>query len=246
MGLLDYAKAQIGVWNFKRSPLGQALRAHTQQFFYSNDTLSWMSPENKLKHPQQLMTDLVNAQQAASPALALREKLAEYVIIFCQHTALCLKEGEKAGQSYAANPYISGKLHEHIVEAAKHNEELAEFIWKEGRNVSADELISVANTRSALCLYYANGLNMARIAIGDTDPDKDWYKPFVEAMLVWEEGTYRQKLGLPQLVSGLVGTLPYSTYLNYVVDGELNPFYTWVKNWPDRYLAGEGPVPEVA
>ena len=61
--------------------------------------------------------------------------------------------------------------------------------------------------------------------------------------MVWEEDLIRQEIGLPRLVSGAVGALPYSVFLNYVVSGERNPFFTWTQNFPNHYLAGEGPLP---
>jgi len=112
--------------------------------------------------------------------------------------------------------------------------------------MSADDLIAYANTRSALMLYYANGLNMVRMAIGDEDRQKVWFRPFVEAMLVQEEDNQREKLGLPSLFDDVVRALPYSVYLDLVINGARQPFYEWAKLWPDRYLAGEGPLPSMA
>lgn len=31
-------------------------------------------------------------------------------------------------------------------------------------------------------------------------------------------------------------------FLNFVVDGVQHPFFRWIQQWPDRYLAGEGPL----
>jgi hypothetical protein len=79
--------------------------------------------------------------------------------------------------------------------------------------------------------------------MGDRDREKDWFRPFVEAQLVRSEDITRQKLGLPRLVPGPLHALPYSTFLNMVVEGETNPFVSWTKAFPGLYLAGEGPLP---
>ena len=71
--------------------------------------------------------------------------------------------------------------------------------------------IGFGNRRAALALFYANGFNMARRQIGDTDPAKDWFKPFVEAMFVWKKNTYRQELGLPRMLKSDIDALAYST-----------------------------------
>lgn len=119
MGLLDFIAAQLEVRRFKRSPLGQALRLHTNEFFYSGHTLSWMEEQKKQVLIQNFMGLLVEAQQAANSALALRTKLTEYVLLFSQLQTLCLTEGEKEDQHYSSNPYISGTLHRRILDAAE-------------------------------------------------------------------------------------------------------------------------------
>jgi hypothetical protein len=48
------------------------------------------------------------------------------------------------------------------------------------------------------------------------------------------------------LIPGAVGSLKYATFLNYVVDGEPQPFFAWARYFPDTYLAGEGPIPKLA
>lgn len=243
MGLIELVKAQAEVWKFKRSPLGQALRAHTQDFFYSGRLLSWMKEENKQRFVQDFMSQLVAIRSAENSAMALREKLTEYVLLYCELSILALTEEEKAQHMFAANPFITGELHHHIERAAPLSEEMAKIVWQNDGPMSAEELMATANTRSAVALYYANGLNMVRIAIGDTDPGKDWYRPFVEAMMVWEEDRVRDKLGLPKVLTNSIGGLAYSSFMNHVLNGEQNPFFTWTKDWPDLYLAGDGPLP---
>lgn len=228
-------------WKFKRTTLGRALDEHTREFFYSGHTLSWLRQDNKEKHVRALYDLLGRIDRAENPPMQLRTALADYVILYAQMAVLSLTEEEKAGHFFAANPYITGEIHRRIVEAAPHVEEAAQFAWQT-EGASAEDLMGFANARGALMLFYANALNMVRIEGGDTDPVKDWYKPFVEAMLVWEEDTLRDRLGMPRLVPGALHGLPYSTFLNQVTNGEANPFYSWTKAFPDLYLAGEGPL----
>lgn len=240
-GLFDAAKSYLVARKFKRSALGQALAEHTKNYFYSGKVLSWMDQPAKDRIIQDFYGKLVTIGQSQQPIMDLRNALVEYTLTFAQLSVLSLTEEEKAEQFYAASPYISGELHRHIEKAAPHNEELARLIWQKGE-LSGGELVSYANSRSALMAYYVNGLNMARIDMGDRDSAKDWFRPFVEAMLVWEEDGMREKLGIPRLVPGPLHALPYSTFLNSVVNGEANPFFTWTRTFPDLYLAGEGPL----
>lgn len=193
MGLFDTAKAYWAGQKFKRSPLGQALALHTQDFFYKGIALSHFSQANKDKLIGDFYAKLVAIGQSDNAAMACRELLAEYVLAFAGLATLCLKEAEKADQFYASNPYISGTIWRHIERAVENNEEMAQVKWANPEFDAAD-LVAYANTRSALMLYYANGLNMVRMEIGDRDPQKDWFRPFVEAMMVVEEDRQREKL----------------------------------------------------
>lgn len=241
MGLFVTAKAYWAGYKFKRSTLGQALALHTQDFFYNGTALAHFSQANKDKLIADLYAKVVAIGGSEDPAAACRELLAEYVLHFAGLATLCLKEAEKADQFYAANPYISGTIWHHIERAVENNEEMAQVKWA-NPDFDAADLVAYANTRSALMLYYANGLNMVRMELGDRDPQKDWFRPFVEAMMVVQEDRQREKLGLEPLCPGEVRSLPYSLFLNFVVNGVPHPFFHWVRQWPDRYLAGEGPL----
>lgn len=236
--MLGFVRQAIGIWKWKRSPLGQALSMHTRDYFYSQTALSSLSQQGKDKLISDFYSKVFGLAQSSNSALELRTLLAEYVLLFAQLQVLCLTEEEKAQAFYKDNPYISGELWRQIEALCEDVDELACFRW-ETPDVTKEDLISFANARCALYLYYANGLNMVRLEIGDK-ADKDWFRPFVEAMLVWHESSIREKHGLPQLVPGVVGGLTYSAFMNYVVDGLPNPFFEWVKNFPDHYLAGEG------
>jgi hypothetical protein len=239
-GLFETVSNYFAFQKFKRSSLGQALIEHTQQYFHSDQVLSHFSEESKLAIIQDFMTRLAAIVRSPDGRMELRKALVEYMIVYSGLTILCLTEEEKTIAEYAANPYISGELHHHIEAAAPHNEEMARFIWQENGDVTPADLMSFANQRSALMLYYLNGFNMVRVQSGDVDEAKDWFRPLVEAQLVWEEDLVREKLSLPRLAPARLYGLPYSTLSNLVMKGEANPLYSWTKMFPSLYLAGEG------
>jgi hypothetical protein len=188
------------------------------------------------------MAKLASIVSAPDPIMALRTALVEYVLLYADLQILSLTEVEKEGMFYGANPYISGAIHHRVLEASGHVEEAATYSWQYGP-VGPEEMMDFANTRSAIMLFYANGLNMCRIDAGDHDPAKDWFRPFVEASLVASEDRMRENLGMDRLVPGGVHALPYGIFFEYIVGGERNPFFKWTQDWPDLYLAGEGPLP---
>ena len=243
--MLDYLKQRVAAWKWKRSPIGGALNIHTRHYFYGDTALASFKQENKEKLIMDFFGKVGAIGTGPNPIMACREALAEYTLLFAQLQVLCLKESEKAAQFYSDNPYVSGQLWRHVREAADHSDELARIKW-ETPDLTDEDLIDVANTRCALLLYYANGLNMVRMELGDMSEEKDWFRPFVEACLVNEEHLMREQLDLPTIIPGPLGSLVYATFLNYVVDGEQHPFFAWTRNFPDTYLAGEGPPPKLA
>lgn len=242
--MLNFLKEQIALWRFKRTPLAQAIRYHTQEYF-SLPSLAGFRPENKERLVADFCQRISLIYQSQNPVRTCREALAEYTLLFTQLQVHCLNEYEKADQFYSDSPYVSGQIWRHIRQSSDHHEELARWKW-EDPELTDEDLLAAANTRCALYLYYANGMNMVRMELGDRSEAKDWFRPFVEAMLVNEEHQLRDKLGLPVLVPGPLGSLIYAGFLNYVLNGEQHPFFAWTRDFPDTYLAGEGPLPELA
>lgn len=242
MGLIDSVRDYFAMRKFMKSPLALALREHTQEYFYRGIILSDMSEENKQKQVNGLMSQLGAALASENPAMAVREGLVGYTIQYAKLQVLCLTSEEKAEAFYYQNPYISGELHNYIDQLADQVEEVKRFKWE--NNASKEDLVDFCNGQCALYLYYLNAFNLVRMEIGDkTDPD--WFRPLVEAQLVYEENSFRNEEGLPLTVNDMIEALTYSAMFSKAADGAVNPFFEWCTTWPDMYLAGRGPLPPV-
>jgi len=164
----------------------------------------------------------------------MRESVASYVIGYAGYQMLCLTEEEKTEAFYADCPYISGELYKHIGKVTEHNDELDELKWKHS-DISNDDLVSFCNTKCVLYLYYLNGVNYIRGEFDDIDKEKDWLRPFIKSMLIWEEDRIREKIGLPSLLPDSIDALKHSTFMNMVINGHRNPFYEWEKSWAELH-----------
>ncbi len=213
---------------WEKSALGRALVMHTAEYFKKNPRLSSFSVEGKKRVVEDFYQQIFNFAQAKNPFLAMRESLASYVIGFAGYQVLCLTEEDKAAAFYSDCPHISGQIYKHIHKAIEHNDELGELKWKHP-DISNEELISFCNTRCVLHLYYINGINYVRAEFDDIDKEKDWLRPFIKSMLIWEEHQIREKIGLPSLLPDSLAALKHSTFLNLVTAGHKNPFYEWEK-----------------
>ena len=215
--------------------LDEALQEHTAAYFYSGQALSSFSPEARRNIIDDLRRRISDIYASSSGKEDLRRLIAEYVLLYAGLCVLALTEDEKVVMEYGRNPYITGQLHHHIRHAADLHDEMRPLLEREP---SDQELVAFANTRAAVMLYYANALNMVRIHRRDTAPTGDWYRPFVEAMLVWEEDNARERLGLPRVVPGELHGLPYYGFLEVVLAGENDPVGHWKQKFPQLHLAG--------
>lgn len=236
MGLFDVFKPKK---SFENSVLGKALRAHVNDFFYSGTLLSDFKEGNKRALIDDMYQKLVDAQQSENPVMTLRETLADFVTAFSGLMVLALTEEEKAEVDYGKNPYISGTLHRHIDAAAEYVPELKRHKWESEQ--SGKDLVSFCNVRTTIYLFYMNAINMALIEIGDkTEPH--WYRPLVEAALVWQENQIRMAMEMPLTTPDEIDALAYGSFMDRIVDGEPAPFYDWCLAYPALYLDGRGPT----
>lgn len=179
--MLGFIKRWNELRKWQNSVLGQALAQHTQEFF--RDTiLSGLPHDRKTRMVDGFYEQVGTVMQSPTGFLDLRKALAEWVWHYSKHQVLCLTESEKASAYHRENPFISGELYHHIRKIGEKSDDLAQII-REDPDVTHGDLISHANKECARALYYANGLNMVRLESGDKT-ERDWYKPFVETLLV--------------------------------------------------------------
>jgi len=224
---------------WQKSELGLALREHTQEFFYRGQALAHFSDQAKERLIGDFHQQVFEVLGAENPVDAQRHKLTSYVLELAPMQILSMDENDKANHPiYTPCPYISGTIYQHISDVADEYDELKKLKWEEPDTTDQD-LFDYCRGRSTVLLYFANGMNIVRISMGD-ESDPDWYKPFVEAQLVAEEARIREKLELPQLTPNDMDSLIYGMFFEYVLAGDQNPFYSWSDKWPDHRLADRG------
>jgi hypothetical protein len=164
--------------------------------------------------------------------MANREKLSAAVLMMVKYQILILpseQDDEEEVTGLRGKPGISGELKSHILEISEKDKEIKELAWALDNPTEKDIY------EACLFRYWAWGLRAQvfqtlRIQLKDHHPkaEKDWYRPFVEAMCAWEEHNYREAIGLPDILSGQdefgsIAALKYSTFMNMVMDGTRYP-----------------------
>ena len=161
----------------------------------------------------------------------MREKIAGLAFEYASLQVLCTKDNDLDLGPFKCNE-LSAELHNHIRAAVPACKELQEIVGKH-ENLSDTELVDACSTRCAVILLHLNSFNVLRAVYKDIDTDKDWFRPFVRSMLIWNEDSYRKKLGLPSLLKGELDGLKHSTFMNMVTNGHRNPLFEWETAYPD-------------
>jgi hypothetical protein len=215
---------------FKRTPIAQALRAHTQ-FYFDDTILQSLAPEAKQQRIAELTHRLGTILSSPNPFLAYRSELVEAAFGYADLQVLCLLPHEK--NDVTDSPYISGELHKHIRACKEHNDDVARIMW-ELPELANEELITALNVAAVIRLYHLNGLNIARglFEPDNLDDPKDWFKPLVKSVLIFAEQNHRLKLELPSLCDKFgIEALEHMTFTNFVRDGHNQPLFEWERHY---------------
>ena len=242
--MLQAVKEWLALRQWKKSVIGAALQSHGYETFFAPDSpFSYMDEDVKLRHCAELHTQIAKALTAQNSIIAVRELLAESVLGFARLMVVGMPELGKEERGYADTPYVSGQLRSHISLIADHIDELGRLRFDEP-DISDEELADYCTRRASLLLFYSNGANLVSIAIEDrVARTSEWYRAYMEAALVAEEDRLRDAIGLKSLLPGPVDGLMYSAFTDMVINGQPDPFFAWVKAFPDKFLHGRGPAP---
>ncbi len=232
--MLDFLKGWIARRRWERSDIGIMLKMHTQRFFVGDGPLAYLPQPQKLRIATRFYDQVAAIGKSTNGFLDLRQALGEAVLHYARFQVLALKEDEKGDMPYGGNASISGALHHHIREASAHDEYLGRLVF-EDPSLTDEDLIGYANRECVIALYQANGFNLIRID-SEGKSERDWYKPFVEAMLVYEEDNVRTMIGLAAVLPEAQDAVSYSYFFNAVVSGEPNPLFSWSRTYPDHEL----------
>jgi hypothetical protein len=183
-----------------------------------------------------MMEQAIFISQAPDRRMANRELLAGCVLEYAKFQVLILPpESELAEPTeLRGKPGITGELKPHLLELARQDKYLREFMHSFGDFSTWDDVWDVVLLRYRVCWAWAQFHQALRFTLNDVNqaPGKDWYRPFVAAMCAWEEHNFREVLGMPSALgedgedAGIVA-LAYSTFLNRVTSGDQYPNLTW-------------------
>ena len=214
--------------------IGKKLYLHVQEYMHGNGEttmLTSMPEESRLEITNNFMADVLPILDSENGFKLMRETIGFHVLHYAELEVMGINEEIAQTMDRYKHPAISGELHHYITDLIPHCEWLSQFKEK---NYSKERLIEIVNARSAVELFYINGLNILRLEFDDFNTDNDWLRPFIKSTMISCEDEYRKKISLNSLLENTVlGSTPYGVFFNIVISGEKKPYDEWRKDFTD-------------
>jgi hypothetical protein len=206
--------------------MGRTLRDHVNNYF-TNTPLGEFSEQGKEQLARLLLELVSEIVQNENPFAKFRQEIAAFASKYAELEVLLLLPTDTK-DPFFASPYISCALRPYVRQS-KHNKEIAEHIFEYPED-SDSKLLYFVSSRALIYQFYLNGLQGIRNEFEDCGSKKDWFRPLVKSMLIWQEDVHRSKLGLPRLCPGILVAVQHSTFFEIVYDGHVSPLFEWERN----------------
>lgn len=243
--MFNAIRDRLALRRWQKSEVGSALFHHGHEYFWKQGAIfGHFEHDSKHENCRQLHAVAIEILASSNPAIAARERIADYVTFCSRYLVIGMTAESKAQRPYADTPYITGMLRPHIREITEHVDDLGRIRFQEP-DVSDDELADHCLLQASIAMFMFNGINLVRISIEKSGhASADWLGAFLQASMVHQEDDLRRSIGLPSILPQVTDSLVYMSFGTYVTGGEPDPLFAWCKDWPDRYLMGRGPLPE--
>lgn len=212
--------------NWQESFLGKALAQHVREYFFEHEILKSIPDELRQNLIDDFYKKIFELSKSDEPLLMLRGLIASYVHSYAIFQVLCLTEKEKETSFFRNSTRISAGLYRQIKSLSQYNGELRAL--SQGVEVlSNEDVLTFCRTKAAISMFYMNGMNIVRYELKDMVKERDWLRPFIESMLIWEEDKCRESIGLPSLLIDKDEAHKHSTFLQFVTSGSADPYVAW-------------------
>jgi len=208
------------------------LHHHINEYLYSEDITLLTSLDQHIKDgiAQNLGQMIDEIYAAENPFLEERKTIASLVFQLAAYQVLAMTEEDKSKmEDFAGVPWLSGQLHHHLPALTKHFEELEKD--RVEYEIPDEALVLFCNKKAAALIFYLNALNLFRVVYEDHGAKKDWYRPFLVAMMIWRESVFRSKANLDDLGLDWAAGIAYSRFYKFVEMGSDNPVYEFDRSW---------------
>jgi hypothetical protein len=193
---------------------------------------------------RQLFLDTNQICNSIDPVVTCREKLAAAMMRYASFQVLLIPPAPEPDASGLRElPGITGDLGAHLIEIAERNFDLrSELIGLSGKR-DPDTILKELQRSFWQAYWFLETFNAARLHLGDSADDSDWYSGFRFAACASYEGRYRGEANLPSAFDDDVASIApnaYAIFTDIVLAGAEDP----VQEWRDYHAGIALPMPD--
>lgn len=216
----------------ERSPILRAALFRSSAAFASTG-LKDFSEKVKIDMSEELLNCLTDIVYSKDRVDRCRYFFVSAVVEFCKYQVLVLPpmpEDDETG--LRGTQGVSGELKPLLLDICQKNAQIKEVMYGLVDNPTYGDVWDTVLVHYWKWWWWTETLNVCRIEMGDSNPIKenDWNRPFIHAMCVFSEDGFRRDLGMPPgpgIVEPSLAPLQYSTFVNFVLNGERFPDLAW-------------------
>ena len=219
----------------KHPILGPTAKFITSILNDPNEYLYALTAENKTKHHEEILEDVIESLRDQHPALAVRKRLSTYVNLGAYAVVLLKNPGQNE------RPEITGEIKVHLPELIKVSKELKLVLAGTAEKTeTVEDIVAVLTAKAHFFDLWMRVYNYVRILLDDCHPDpkKDWFAPYRMAQLIFCEYVYRKELNLPTniktgdpITEGIGEMIVYGKFEKFVTEGYEDPRGLFEKEW---------------
>jgi len=180
---------------------------------------------------------------ARDPVTACRDQFATIVLKLASYQVLVIPpEPENDPSGLRGQPGISGELATHLDVLFRKNDDLRSAKFRVADTKSGQDHCRLVQKWFWETHWWLETLNATRIELGDSNPDNDWFWPFLHAACAHHEHVYRWELELrPAFDDSIAGeaSTAYSMFADIVLSGAKDP----AEEWRNYYSNSGIPMP---
>lgn len=247
LGLLDkvtnYLALREATKRVQNDPIFRVALARSGIVFDSIPLFKQLKEETKNAWADQLLQRIAAISSAPDKIARIRIEIGDAVVLLSQCQVLVIEPAPAPDPTgLRGTQGVSGELKEHVLEIALADKDLHEKLYGSVETPTFDDAWNLVLLLYYRSYWWAEVMNAIRHELKDSNPvdGRDWYWPFLHAMCVTSEQTYRMSIGLPSACgdSGEMVSLIYSSFLNGVVNGQTYPDLSWREHFSEDIQSG--------
>jgi len=180
---------------------------------------------------RRLFLEINEICSSIDPVIACREKLAVAMMKFASYQVLIIPPAPEPDPSHLRDqPGITGELKAHLLKIAQKDFDLRSKLYGVGEEPDFDGVWLATQGAYWQAYWFLETFNAARLHLGDSTENNDWYQAFRHAACASYESKYRGEVDMPSAFPPEIASaaaMAYAIYTDIVLAGAKDPDQEW-------------------